>query len=113
MLDDHPLCGLAFEQDCIITSCLEGENLAPECGDKEEHADTTCQAISAPGTGREKQSIAVSSTWLIRPKVSLDSGPLVPQDHLSSALRGAFGEEQLQRVVMQEPSRPLEALVED
>lgn len=23
-LDEHPLCGLAFEQDCIITSCLEG-----------------------------------------------------------------------------------------
>ncbi|KIX03965.1 uncharacterized protein Z518_07518 [Rhinocladiella mackenziei CBS 650.93] len=24
MIDDHPLSGLAFEQDCIITSCLEG-----------------------------------------------------------------------------------------
>jgi hypothetical protein len=23
-IDDHPLSGLAFEQDCIITSCLEG-----------------------------------------------------------------------------------------
>ena len=23
-LDEHPLCGLAFEQDCIITSCQEG-----------------------------------------------------------------------------------------
>lgn len=24
VLDPHPLCGLAFEQDCIITSCSEG-----------------------------------------------------------------------------------------
>lgn len=23
-IDEHPLSGLAFEQDCIITSCLEG-----------------------------------------------------------------------------------------
>jgi catabolite repression protein CreC len=27
IVDPHPLCGLAFEQDCIITSCLEGEQL--------------------------------------------------------------------------------------
>lgn len=25
-IDEHPLCGVAFEQDCIITTCLEGES---------------------------------------------------------------------------------------
>lgn len=26
-IDDHPLSGLAFEQDCIITTCHEGTSL--------------------------------------------------------------------------------------
>lgn len=74
MIDDHPLCGLAFEQDCIITSCLEGKKPAPTHQDKVEDADTICQVISEPGTGHEKPSIAVSSIFLNRhPKASLDS----------------------------------------
>ncbi|RMD41230.1 hypothetical protein DV735_g3892, partial [Chaetothyriales sp. CBS 134920] len=24
-IDEHPLCGIVFQEDCIITSCLEGE----------------------------------------------------------------------------------------
>ena len=25
IIDDHPLCWLGFEEDCIITSCQEGQ----------------------------------------------------------------------------------------